>query len=778
MGRENFYIILDLSLAPPEKDPVKIEKAIKKKQSEWSRLRSHPTKGIAAQHLIGMIPEIRKVMTDPALREKEARMALEFIRNRKAEKFSDIDRHLDILMSKGFIKDEEIFKLAKYHKISQSEIRSRIQLKEQEKYSELDKQIQNRLKKGYIAEDEISALAKIHGLAENLIRSRIKGPIKKESASVLKKSKLLDPSIVKVIEDNLKIVGKSSLYDFLGIDPTAELEELQKRAKEKEAEILKSRKKDSIATAGGVLVGHCISLFRNPSGKASYDAARVRSHLSEMDSDIEVAGIEGTIRIDNFEFLVGRAVELGMDYDEAVKYIQNYCKKKNWSIETPKKQRKGRKPGLLHVAALAIFLMAGGYQGFKLYDDYTRKNEYENLMANVESQGMLDDKIQVLNKYLLSHETHKYTGLINQKYAEYKTKKEEQDLESALAAAKRSISEGKLDEALEIYRDFAARNPKNPRLKGLNKEIAELEKSIEQRDYKELENALRLEASERIAAYAAYLNKYPAGEGRENVLKLLADLGDTYYVTLTDELADCEKRKQYEDCLRLADTFIKAFPDDRRSEILRKNREIFEQKIRENMVLTELKKKASEKGMDFVAARKIYETYLVVNSESPLKSRIEEEMETLDKTRRKTEHEAELERRAALLRETGGRFSLVNENTVSDSRTGLMWQMWDSTHSSIECMDYQAALEYVASLETGGYDDWRIPAPKELIGVYKTKPFFPFGEAEWYWSSVSYKSYYDGWIQTVEIVTTEQNTSYQVEQVDSRKCGAVRAVRP
>ncbi len=778
MERENFYIILDLSVAPAENDPSKIEQVIKKKQSDWSRLRNHPTKGITAQSFIGMIPEIRKVMLNPALREKEARMALEIIEKRKAKKFSGIDRHLDILASKGFIKDEEIFKLAQHHKITPEEIKARIFFKETEKFTELDKQIDNRLRKGFIAEDEISDLARIHNLDEKLVRSRIKGPIRNESAEVLKKFRPLDPSLRKVIEENLKIVGKSSLYDFLNVDAGAELSELQKRAKEKESEVLKFRKKDATATAGGVLVGHCMSLFKTESGKASYDATRVRSHLIELDSDIEVAGIEGMIRVDNFEFLVGRAVELGMGYDEAAKYIQNFCQKKKWSIETPKKTRKARKMGLLHVAALTILLFAGAFQGFNLYEQHTRKIEYETLLAKVESQEKLDGKIKILDKYLLSHESHKYTGQIQKKLADYKTERDRLEFESALASAKRLISEEKLDEALHIYREFVARNPKNSRIKELNKEISELEKSIERRDYNELENALGLAAPERIAAYVAYLEKHPAGEGRGNVLKLLGDLGEAYYVTLTDELAECEMRNQYENCMRLADTFINAFPDDQRSEALKKYRERYEVKIRENMIFAELKRKASEKGTDFAAARKIYEKYLEVNPASPLKSRVEGEIELLEDARRKAERDAELERRAAKLRETDGRFSAVDENIVSDSRTGLLWQIWDSTESSEECLDYETALEYIDGLRTGGYDDWRMPAPKELIGIYKTEPFFPFGDSEWYWSSVSYKSYYDGWIQTVEVVTAEKSTKYQIDQFDSRKCGAVRAVRP
>jgi hypothetical protein len=205
-------------------------------------------------------------------------------------------------------------------------------LKEQEKFSGLDKQIQNRMKKGYITEAEITILSRIHDMDEQLIRKRITCPIKKEKTARFRKAKPLDPSINSVIEDNLNIIGKSSLYDFLEISPDSEVKDLLHRQR-KRTRILKIRKKDANATASGVLVGHCISLFKNEKNKASYDATRAQAHLYELNADIGFAAIEGIIRVDNFEFLVDRAVEFGMNPEDASNYIKKYCKNKNWSIE-------------------------------------------------------------------------------------------------------------------------------------------------------------------------------------------------------------------------------------------------------------------------------------------------------------------------------------------------------------------------------------------------------------------------------------------------------------
>ncbi|MFA6865532.1 MAG: DUF1566 domain-containing protein [Sphaerochaetaceae bacterium] len=53
------------------------------------------------------------------------------------------------------------------------------------------------------------------------------------------------------------------------------------------------------------------------------------------------------------------------------------------------------------------------------------------------------------------------------------------------------------------------------------------------------------------------------------------------------------------------------------------------------------------------------------------------------------------------------------DGTVTDLNTGLMWQQTpDFTRYT-----YDEALEYVENLNTGGYDDWRLPTIKELYSL-------------------------------------------------------------
>ena len=70
MLRENYYVILELSIDPPENDLDIIEKTIQSKKAEWSRMRNHPTKGLQAQKYINMIPNIQEVMLSDELTQK------------------------------------------------------------------------------------------------------------------------------------------------------------------------------------------------------------------------------------------------------------------------------------------------------------------------------------------------------------------------------------------------------------------------------------------------------------------------------------------------------------------------------------------------------------------------------------------------------------------------------------------------------------------------------------------------------------------------------------
>ncbi|MEX0331525.1 MAG: DUF1566 domain-containing protein [Puniceicoccaceae bacterium] len=90
------------------------------------------------------------------------------------------------------------------------------------------------------------------------------------------------------------------------------------------------------------------------------------------------------------------------------------------------------------------------------------------------------------------------------------------------------------------------------------------------------------------------------------------------------------------------------------------------------------------------------------------------------------------------------------DGTITDLSTGLMWMKGDSG----EALDWIEALNWAENLEHAGYDDWRLPNPKELHTLVDytrapdaedpenrsaaIDPIFELTEMEsWYWTSSS-----------------------------------------
>ncbi len=92
--------------------------------------------------------------------------------------------------------------------------------------------------------------------------------------------------------------------------------------------------------------------------------------------------------------------------------------------------------------------------------------------------------------------------------------------------------------------------------------------------------------------------------------------------------------------------------------------------------------------------------------------------------------------------------------TVTDSKTGLMWQR----ETAPERYNWQGAIDYCNNLQLGGYDDWRLPDIEELKSIIDPGGRDPaidpvFGAFRfWYWSSTSVADGPDGaWIINFDV---------------------------
>src|SRR5947207_15651899 len=83
---ENYFLLLELN--PDAWDQEEFERKLRAKQNQWSRESTGPTKkALLAKKRLELIPEIKRVMGDPAQRKVQAKAA-------KEAKSSDRDTRL------------------------------------------------------------------------------------------------------------------------------------------------------------------------------------------------------------------------------------------------------------------------------------------------------------------------------------------------------------------------------------------------------------------------------------------------------------------------------------------------------------------------------------------------------------------------------------------------------------------------------------------------------------------------------------------------------------
>jgi len=687
MERENYYLLLELSVDPPEEDDQTIEDAIRQKQAQWSRYRNHPTKSILSKQYIGMIPDIRNVMTVPRFRKKEAEAAKLLLRKKEKEKFSTIDRHLDILMSKGSVNKKEIARLTKMHGVKEDIIRGRLKKKEnffkidrqvrlliskgkgavsdkkiagfakrhavgeekvrewiekkqQEQISELDACIGKTTEKGYITQSEIIKLANLYGTDESDIVMRAKCPIKKDAGRKSVKVPPLDKTLEKLINDKLSVVGKASLYKFLGRSQDSDLKDLQERAREKEMEIRRIGQKDAQMTASGALAGHCIVIFRTKERRKAYDMSLAHTHLKDLDSDINVAGTDGKIRQEYFSILVRKAIRIGMDTEEAFEYVREYCHREKWTIREKKKWFILDKKKIVFlekwtveldpkkksfwifagsVAAAIIILVSTLVVSNRIIQAGRLKKAYENTLAGVEKTPELEKKEKMLQAFLNNYGDSEHASTISSRIRQVRKQREQRDLEKSIGEIDKLLEEKKYEDAQTIGEKYLKKYAKKPGAAKIRERISQIPGLIDDRDYEVVLTVAGSSFDEKIQAYNHYFTKHPEGSHIEDVRKLIEEMVGAYYSALQKELKGCEKGREWERCIQLCDAFTAKFGGTPEASEVAGFHEKYRKRLLYEGDMAEMRHQANPRteDRDYTGAKEIWSEYLVASPEAP-----------------------------------------------------------------------------------------------------------------------------------------------------------------
>lgn len=776
MDRDNFYLLLNLPLDPPESDKKKIEAVINRMQATWSRYRSHPSKGIQAKKYIGMIPEIRRTMADPDLRKKEADAAIIILKRRKRKKFAQVDRHLKLRMSKGFITDEEISKLAGMHKLSDDAIRKRIGELKVDMYAEIDENIHLRLAKGYVTKGEIASIAKRYGIKPQDVRNRIKGPIREDSEAADDEVQRLDRSVAQNISTNLKIVGKSDLYDFLDLERTASKRKLVARARQKDAEIQNIGKKDANVTAGMVLVGLCISIFKSDAYRRGYDMILARSRFTNFDADIDVAGMDGQIRAEYFDILVERGTEFGMDHEEAGQYIRDYCEKKGWTIVKPRPEKKGLSKKFIIAAVAGLLIVIAGGGAFRIWQNSTRSaREFQRLISTASQVADPMERAILYQTYLNSRQQNEFTSQIQQKLKATQDEIDKQAFETLTREADQA-AQNSLETALKLYDNFLKNTSQGPFANKARQQREALKGQIDERDYRQ--TLIPQKTAEKMAAYSSYLASHPQGKYADKIKELLIEMSEEYYLFTKKNIENKQNQEAWDECLGLVEGYLAVYAENRHTMEMKELRDLFRIRLRDARAFLSLQAESRAYGENLKEARRVFRDYLSAYPDTTARVKVENEIQQIDQRMKQVRLDNESDRIKKIINASKDRFRMETAGTMVDSKSGLMWTLLDSKQDTTQCLNYADAKKYLEKMKVGQYSDWRMPTIEELTTLFAEEITFPVAQGEWFWTSESYTRYADGWITEVRTLEKQTDSQWLKNKRDGRECGAVRGVRP
>lgn len=207
------------------KDDATINAAITSKQQAWSSDRNHPTKGSIAQQNLGKLSDIRSVLLNPDLREKEAEEA-------------------KVLVAK-----------------------------EQEKNKDLITSGSILVKNGEISENDLKALLKklkFKDFTEEQALKILKARIKKEENTYKDDGVQILDEFVQKIRTDLNIVSKKDLFDFLSLSPTSSCTLFIQKANEIYNSSSRNANKTAEITATNSLATTCQTYLKDENIKKRY----------------------------------------------------------------------------------------------------------------------------------------------------------------------------------------------------------------------------------------------------------------------------------------------------------------------------------------------------------------------------------------------------------------------------------------------------------------------------------------------------------------------------
>ncbi|PAV12393.1 hypothetical protein ASJ81_06355 [Methanosarcina spelaei] len=304
---DNCYLLLELEFDPPVKDQAVIDQRIEEKAKFWSTNSNHFKKGAEYKTYLEMLPEIKRIMSDPVKRKEEADSACSIV-------YSPIDQDIKILGATGEIAEDIIENYANTKKTPVNVVKKRVSALGIKIIQKFDFQI---------------------------------------TYDKYYKNKPKNAETFDGMKTYLKPFNKDDFYAFLNpgtmqnMDklPCDKLKQLAQEKKKKEF-----YKNDTYSSAGKKVCEACELAFKDESSKTIYDDYLAWcKRRSILDNAKEIAKItDKKMSDDQGDIYIGKLTELLKDRTLAENIFISFCKiekiEYNPDLYNPgKKEEKARK---------------------------------------------------------------------------------------------------------------------------------------------------------------------------------------------------------------------------------------------------------------------------------------------------------------------------------------------------------------------------------------------------------------------------------------------------
>ncbi|MBR7069190.1 MAG: SEL1-like repeat protein [Oxalobacter sp.] len=293
MDTDNFFFILELPFSPLP-DTATVKKAIAKKQSEWSRQLNNPYKKDKAKKYLADIERMRKSLFDRNTRNRLAIQAQEI----QEEKLAEIEKNLELSYSGESLSNQDVSYLLSQYGVYQ------------------------------ITEQDIQNLYK------DILQNRNRNP-NTQSPQEKAWENIELPSRFQIdnVENQLKILGKDSLYGFLNMPKHTATHRLIDILDDKEKALRESAITDQ-NEAGKKLCGFARDIFSSETERQKYDNYLDIKTWKDLHQPIDFNAKTNEKDVVQVDFLNRLFQQLppGTDYEAVAKAISLYCRFRKYRL--------------------------------------------------------------------------------------------------------------------------------------------------------------------------------------------------------------------------------------------------------------------------------------------------------------------------------------------------------------------------------------------------------------------------------------------------------------